>query len=320
MNVPGGDRRTTQMGRWLRRLIAWLGLVIGASPAAWAERVTVTLPHDGRARDFVVDGPAGGAAMPLVVVLHGAGGTGEQALDDYHWSAAAYREHFIVVAPNALPSRPDQPARFLSNPAYWNDGSNRGPAPHLGIDDVGFIAAVIDEMIRRGGIDPHRVYVTGFSSGASMTQRVGTRLAGKVAAIASVAGQLWVKEPPARPLPVMLVMGDKDPLHPWNGGRPWTPWGRSVPLPPVTATADGWATLLRCRGPQAVTHPGPSLTRATWQGCPDGAALVFITVAGLGHRWPGGEPGHLPERLIGPGSTALDTTAEIWAFFRERTR
>ena len=75
----------------------------------------------------------------------------------------ADREHFIAVYPNGTGR-----GRFL----VWNAGTCCGRAPLQGIDDVGFVRAMIDDLAKRTPIDRTRIYATGLSNGAMMTYRI----------------------------------------------------------------------------------------------------------------------------------------------------
>jgi len=56
-------------------------------------------------------------------------------------------------------------------------------------DDIGFIEDLLDELEANYRVDSSRVYVTGFSNGAFMTQRLGCELSDRLAAIAPISGQ-----------------------------------------------------------------------------------------------------------------------------------
>lgn len=296
------------MGRYLALLLL-LSMPVGAEQ----------LTHDGIVRDYTIAAPPHEnitRKLPLVLVLHGAGGTGRYALNTYHWGDRAVADGFIAVAPNALPPRLNEPARFRDNPAYWNDLSGRGAVAHHTIDDVGFIAAVIDAVSGAYPVDPARIYVTGFSSGASMAHLLGMRLSNRLAAIAPVAGRNWIAEAPTTRLPVLLIYGDSDPLHPFHGGRPRTPWGDGPLETPIDDIATTWAGLLDCPVTATNDTPAPHLRRRTWTGCGAGSDLTYLVVEGLGHHWSQGKRDGLPETVAGPNSAALNTTETIWQFFR----
>jgi polyhydroxybutyrate depolymerase len=59
------------------------------------------------------------------------------------------------------------------------------------------------------------------------------------------------------------------------------------------------------------------VVRIEYTNCADGAPVVLYAVEGGGHTWPGGKP--LPEWHVGPTSTSIEATREMWAFFRDHT-
>src|SRR3954469_13705971 len=122
----------------------------------------VSLPHGGLDRSYLLHVPTNPGPLPLVMMLHGAGGSAEFAADETGWSRLADVERFAVVYPEGGPVKPHKAPKFLTNPQEWNDVSGRGRH-----DDVGFLLAVLDDL--QSHIDPARVYVTGFSNGAGMT-------------------------------------------------------------------------------------------------------------------------------------------------------
>ena len=63
--------------------------------------------------------------LPVVLILHGAGGSGQAYLDHAGWAAKAEKEGFLAIAPDGQPARSDQPPSFLLNPRLWNTGQLR---------------------------------------------------------------------------------------------------------------------------------------------------------------------------------------------------
>jgi polyhydroxybutyrate depolymerase len=254
-------------------------------------------------RTYYVHVPAGlKPGAPLVVVLHGAGGSGEQAVRAYRWQAKAEAGGFAVVGPDASVPFAGRPADFRTNPRFWNDGSGRGASMIGNSDDVGFVAALIDDMARRHGTDRARVYVTGFSSGAGMAQRLGQEMADRITAIAPVAGiMVPLRASLPRAMPFLYVSGDKDPLNPVDGGDIALPWGGRYRKEPIQAGIDHWRRLDGCTG-APVTLAAPATLRVqSWSTCREGVELRYVLVQGHGHEWPGGEPSRLPAGIVGPG-------------------
>jgi polyhydroxybutyrate depolymerase len=149
-------------------------------------------------RRYIVHVPPsydGKKPVPVVIMFHGGGGTGRWAMPESGWPQKADKEGFLAVFPDATPPDPTKPSRFSSNGQIWNDGSGRFHAGQKNMPDVAFINAMIDDLIARFTVDRRRIYATGFSNGASMTFRVGVELSARIAAIAPIAGALWIKQP-----------------------------------------------------------------------------------------------------------------------------
>ncbi|MCS6866174.1 MAG: hypothetical protein RMJ56_04430 [Gemmataceae bacterium] len=255
------------------------------------------------------------ADAPLVVFLSGTGGTATWANRETGWSQVAAQKGFTLIIPEALPPNPHAPPAFLTNPPRWNDGSppwESDPPPILP-DDVQFLDTVIDDAIDRFHVDPHRVFLTGFSNGAGMTFRYAAERAARVAAIAPVAGYCWLENPrPTRPVPTLYTVGTADFLLPLRGGEVRLPWtNRLVRRPPITATLERWANAIGCSPIPQVQRDEKNVRIERYPG-----PVVFevVIIEGLGHHWPGGQAQWNP-RIAGPPSNAVNATAMIAAFF-----
>lgn len=264
--------------------------------------IEMSLRTGGFDRTYLLYAPASlrpGASVPLVIALHGGGGNAASVLSKYKWQAAADRYGFVVAAPQAL----------LENKSSWSDLSGRS---RVEVDDVAFISALIDDVAAHARIDPRRVYATGFSSGASMSQLLGVRLSDRLAAVAPVSGHLFHEESPRRPLPVLMIFGAQDPRNPPDGG---VAPGTTTTKPRQMANAEIWTRRMRCGAQPSVDHPVEAVTRSVWRGCDGDGSVEFWFVQGLGHRWAGGEPSKRGDELLGPYTAVIDDTEVIWAFF-----
>lgn len=299
-------------------LLLGLGILLAASGVA-AERKTPSresLVHDGMVRSYLVRVPPGkpGAAgrMPLVIVLHGGGGNAEHGESMSGFTPKGAREGFIVAYP-------DGSGRMKDKLLTWNAGHCCGHAMQSRIDDVGFINALIDRLIRDHPVDPERVYVTGISNGGMMAHRLGSELSQRIAAIAPVAAAVFGDEKmPSRPVSALMINGMLDQSVPYRGGMPGGRFSGSwdgTAVQPALAQAEFWAQANRCNGNPAKREQGAIVH---WRySCPAGIAVELQLLADTGHAWPGGRRGR--RNADDPGST-LDATDAIWAFFRERTR
>jgi polyhydroxybutyrate depolymerase len=277
------------------------------------------LRHDGRPRRFLVHRPAGrddSAPLPVVVALHGAGGTAAWTLAETGWADKADREGFLLVLPEGL--RPDlsRPPHFLDNPQVWNDGSPKLIRGEPEGDDVGFLDAVLDAVAQDFPANPRRIYVTGFSNGGGMVFRLGAERSRRFAALAPVAGHCWLPDPrPERPPPTLFLAGGDDPLFPLAGGEIVSPWdGTRLRRPPLDQTLRRWAAALGFPpGPPRESEDDGVRTYA-FQGR-EGAEFTARIIPGLGHHWPGGR-GQFNPRLAGRPSDRLSANDVIWEFFK----
>ena len=255
-------------------------------------------------------------ALPVVVMLHGAGGAGAQVEKETGWTKKADDELFVAVFPDALPANPAQTASFRLNPRFWSDHSGRGNAAHGKINDVAFLNAVLDDVEKRVSVDTKREFLTGFSSGASMTFLAAAKMGGRLAAAAPVSGHVWEKgATEGRAVPLLLIFGTKDPLNPWEGGAGVNPWGgRDQSKPKIMDTVNAWAVATGCPLKPIVIEDKNGVKRLAYGPGKNGAEFLFITIDGMGHTWPGGK-GVLPERLVGAPTNKLNATDTIWMFF-----
>lgn len=278
----------------------------GHEPPDAEQTVTV----DGRERSFVVNAPAAAPAgdrLPVVIVLHGGGSDARAAMAQTGMSELAARAGFLAVYPQGT-------ARFGGRQLTWNAGACCGYAVDQQVDDVAFLAAVIDQVVRDHQGDPDRIYLTGFSNGAMLAYRAACQLADRIAAIAPVAGSLLVDCRPSAPLSVLIVHGTADQQIPYQGGEsPARADTHPRRDPPVADTTAFWATHNHCSTP--TTEQMSPNTTLRHHDCPDGIEVALYTIDGGDHDWPGG-------RSARGGATPESFAASplIWDFFQQHTR
>lgn len=298
-----------------RRFIAAIAAIvaIAALPAMGEERRAIS--HDGVERSYLIDGRrvAREGTAPVVIVLHGGGGNAENAVRMTGFTGKAKAEGFLVVYPNGT-SR-----RFTDKFLTWNTGHCCGSAMRENVDDVGFISALIDELVARDGADPERIYVTGMSNGAMMAHRLGIELSGKIAAIAPVVGGLFGDETaPPHPVAALMINGALDKSIPLAGGMTGgraQAWDGSL-LKPADFQGEFWAKANVCQPTAASVTPAQDVRLKRYD-CAEGRDVEFYIIDDNGHAWPGGEKG---SRRGDTPSTSLNATDVIWDFFRTKSR
>ena len=253
---------------------------------------------------------------PLVIVLHGGGGTGQGMVKLTDFNAVADRENFIIAYPDGFEK-------------HWNDGRGlqRYRTQIENIDDVGYISALIDHLSDELNIDAKRIYVTGISNGGMMSHRLGCELSQKIAAISPVASNIPVNKAsvwsPSRPMPVLIINGTDDPLVPWEGGDIHFGKTKLGEVLSIADTVKFWVGKDQCPSSPVVTQlsdkdpaDGTTVRKEVYGGREGGAEVVLYAIEGGGHTWPGGEQ-YLPESIIGRTSREFNASEVIWQFFKE---
>jgi polyhydroxybutyrate depolymerase len=296
----------------------WLLAALCLALVGCAARGTTTSAHDidgsitvgGTARTYHVHLPSHQTgAAPLLLVLHGSGGTGAGTVTLTHMNDLADKESFIAVYP-------DGPNKG------WADGRGASDSDQQGVDDVAFISQFITALQAQYSTDSHRVYVTGISNGGFMTQRLGCELADRIAAIVPVVATLSTNQAatcaPSRPMPILYVLGENDPLVPYNGG---TVRGDRGTILSATDSLVDWAKLDSCTGsPTTRTLPDrvqddTHVSQTLYTNCRGGAQVGLYSVAGGGHTWPSGEQ-YLPAALVGRTTHQIDN-GDLWTFLSQ---
>lgn len=258
--------------------------------------------------------------LPVVVVLHGSGGSGSACLDDLGWAELAEREGFLAVAPDALPAEPEKRADFLRNPRVWNSGQHPPERPRSQIDDVAFFDELLTDLAKRWPIDRGRIYVAGHSNGGAMAFRLAAERAERFAAIAAVSGLCWVTDPqPARRVPTLLLVGLKDPLMPACGGHVILPWEVREALP-LNAVVRLWANALGLptEPTRLEASDGVIIQDYAEPAAPEASPFRVVLVEGHGHHWPGAPVNPLHSVLLGPCHPTLNATDLVWDYLREQ--
>lgn len=309
----------------MKRLIACIALLALAACSAAAQQgqrpgklTDETLKHDGLTRRYLVHDFSAGKPAPVVIVLHGGGGHPENAVNMSQMDVVAAREHFIAIYPGGTGAMPG--GKLLT----WNAGHCCAYAREKKIDDVGFIAKVIDTLVASGRADPKRIYVTGMSNGAMMTHVLARQLPDRIAAIAPIVGAVFGDEPPPKaPVAAVIFVGATDQNVPAAGGPLGGPERRGFAanlarrpedhdLAPDIAQADYWAKANGCSAPVEISDNKQRAVEVRWDACTTGKPVHFYRVADNGHAWPGGKAGRAE---ADQPTQAFNASEVMWRFF-----
>ena len=264
---------------------------------------------------FVPDDLPAEEAVPLLIVLHGASGNGAGMESLTGFSDIAAKEGFIVVYPDGIAGGWDFGVGIQTQ-----DGLIR-------VDDVAFLTGLIDEADALHPVDRGRVFVTGFSDGATMTYILGcnrpdtfTAIAGVSAPLAMPIAELCDAGPP---LSFLLIHGTHDPILRWD--RHIAQNGQIIALS-APESAAFWIGHNGCdadaleliEAPDVDTEDDSIVRIIRSEGCEDDTAVIFYGVEGGGHTWPGHPFDPSVPIELGPTNMDIDASRVIWEWFAER--
>lgn len=171
-------------------------------------------------------------AWPVVVLMHGRGGTAETFFDISNVYQVANARRFIAVVPQA--SVHQQKKKGLRNVLLWE-----GQLDGQGIDDVKFIRKILEDLQSRVQVDRHRIYACGQSSGGMMTDTLGQYASDLFAACVAWSGlncppmEYLQRQRLPYKMPTVILYGDQDNLFGGNDRVPGLPFPVSTAFVPV---------------------------------------------------------------------------------------
>jgi polyhydroxybutyrate depolymerase len=279
----------------LKSLIAML---LAAALPATAE--TVRLAD----RYYEISLPSDPANAPLILMLHGGGGTPDRTARVTGLTRAAVRAGYAVAYPAGTGRR------LLS----WNAGYCCAEAARRGVDDLGFLASVINDAQNRFGLG-RAVYVTGMSNGAMLAETFAATQPDRVRAVAGVSGTMDTgRVRVLGPVPALIIHGTADTMVPFDGGRGENSLTRtdfasagSV----VDAFLAPWGAGLTKTTRKIDRQADDTAVTITDHARGGRVVVRLIRIDGGGHNWPGGMK---PRRDMAM-TREIDANTEILRFF-----
>lgn len=267
--------------------------------------------------------------MPLVLVLHGHGGTAANALGLKgtpsplaEWIPITDREHIVVVALQGDDGGDGKPG--------WNDCRSDAPG-NPPTDDVRFAHDVVITLQQRGIIDTKRLYVMGMSNGAMMAQRLALELDPPVAAFASVSGSMAAQSlcrAPPHPVAALLINGTADPLVPYEGGDVHFFRKKRGTVLSIAQTVQFWlqanhidphTTEIPVTHRDVADNPTHAI-RSIYGNDPAQAQVQLVKIVDGGHVEPSlsHHYGRLYEAIVGKQNRDLESADLAWTFFHDK--
>jgi poly(hydroxyalkanoate) depolymerase family esterase len=232
-----------------------------------------------------------GQPLPLVVALHGCTETADTFRELTGLDRLAQARHFIVVYPQQ-----SRTANFLR---CWNwflpsDIKRDSTEPSI-------IAGITQWVEAHYSVDRSRVYIMGFSAGAAMAVVMGATYPDLYAAIGVGSGLEYGGLPSpnptragleayfamgyhARPMPVLIFQGGKDPIVPvYNAEKLVRQWRTTDDLARM-----GYVPTSPTRTMQTRTPRGTSYTVTEYDDRQGQDILQYWLVPDMAHAWSGG--------------------------------
>jgi polyhydroxybutyrate depolymerase len=244
--------------------------------------------------------------MPLVILLHGLGRSGELVETYFELQPLAESQGFLYVHPDGT-AHPAGDQFWDATDACCGFGSTA--------DDVTYLTSIIDQVGDTRNVDSSRVHVMGHSNGGFMSYRMACDAAERVAAIASVAGATWVDTSrcnPSEPVSVLQVHGTADVAIEYDGGG--TPPDSGGAYPGAATSVATWAEYDGCDAESVTTAgtldldsslPGEETVVTRVDGCPNGVGVELWTLQGGSHN---------PDIRFPDGSRPLSEGIIEWLF------
>tara|TARA_B110000881_G_C18535217_1_gene495384 strand:+ start:385 stop:1275 length:891 start_codon:yes stop_codon:yes gene_type:complete len=161
------------------------------------------MDHEDMNRCWNVYIPAemnGTTKIPMIIDLHGNTLTMEMQRELSDFDEIADMHGAIAIFPQGFNNS-------------WNAGYCCSSAGEMGLNDVEFITLIVEQMVDNFPVDDSRIYLTGWSNGCALSQKLANERSNIFAAIGCMSYYLLDDPSPEySPIPIMEVHGIVDPL------------------------------------------------------------------------------------------------------------
>lgn len=226
--------------------------------------------------------------MPLVLLLHGYGGTG--AGHDSYLGLRPFADSrgFLYCFPDGTVDQ--------ANARFWNATDACCDFYGKGTDDALYLRQLIERIGQVFALDRKRVHLVGHSNGGFISYRMACEHSDIIAGIASLAGMMALDSSrcqPSEPVNILQIHGTADPIVPYGGGMLGGGLPQTGTMPGALQTVEMWAAHNHCAGPvtgQGVSMdmdldvPGLDTVVMRYTNFPPGGVVELWTINGGRHR------------------------------------
>lgn len=268
---------------------------------------------NGNNREYLIHTPLlkNSEKMPLVIALHGY--TDNPRLMEFYsgFSRKSEKEKFVVVYPYGTKNEKD---KNLS----WNAGSCCGNGVLKDIDDVTFINALTDELIKNNNIDPKRIFLVGFSNGGLLVHRIASETPSRYKGVAVVSGTIggkvykeldpYVVSDPKKPISILMMHGQIDTRIPYLGGLNNNKDGD---FKSFKESSNLWIKNNKCEG--MIEAREKNVIKQVFENCSLDGKIELYSIKDGGHIWFGSIFDLIKNKKL----SNISSTDTIWNFFNK---
>ena len=283
-------------------------------------QTTKTMTYGGTTRQYLEYVPSSynGGPAPVLFVLHGLGDDMNNMFTGTGFKQVADQHGWIVITPQALEASVSLMGQNISLGTAWNSGVSANLSflgniiVNDGVDDSGFIMAILDDLISTYNVDQANVFSMGFSMGGFMSNRLAIEHGDRINAIAAVSGTIGNEVKTLTPVANVNTLhfhGTSDSTVGYdNADFNVTVMSASVGLG-AEAAVDYWRNYNQCNATPTVTNfpnsanDGLTFEKYAYDNGNNGSKTHFIKVIGGDHTW------------YSTPNNDIDYTTEIYNFF-----
>ncbi|MCR5114812.1 MAG: T9SS type A sorting domain-containing protein [Bacteroidales bacterium] len=283
-------------------------------------QTTKTMTYGGTTRQYLEYVPSSynGGPAPVLFVLHGLGDDMNNMFTGTGFKQVADQHGWIVITPQALEASVSLMGQNISLGTAWNSGVSANLSflgniiVNDGVDDSGFIMAILDDLISTYNVDQANVFSMGFSMGGFMSNRLAIEHGDRINAIAAVSGTIGNEVKTLTPVANVNTLhfhGTSDSTVGYDNAD-FNVMGMSASVGlGAEATVDYWRNYNQCNATPTVTNfpnsanDGLTFEKYAYDNGNNGSKTHFIKVIGGDHTWY-----YTPNNDI-------DYTTEIYNFF-----
>lgn len=212
------------------------------------------------------------SGAPMIIDLHGNTLTMQDQRNLSDFDDIASQNGAIAVWPQGFDNS-------------WNSGYCCSTAGELGLNDTGLIMEIVHKTIDNHSVDESRIYLTGWSNGCSLSQKLANEHSDTFTAIACMSYYLLEDpEPNYSPIPIMEIHGLLDQIILYSND--------AIHLPNIEAQEHGaiqnllmWADMNGCEDitPDS-NEPSIFYSQQTFTECENGSMVSLVTLYAADHN------------------------------------